>query len=266
MKYKLLATDLDWSLVYDRNKINNDNLLSIKKFLNDGYYFCVITGRPLFTAEPLMKEFSLTNYKNFYLCCYNGGVVYHPYSNKVIYKSGTISIDEAKKVYEITKKYKVNLLMYKDEKVYIDELFTYNDLDESIGHLDIKKIKINDLNNNLIKAIVASDNDKLLEIEPILKEKFPTLDFFLSQKFFLEVMKKGVNKAVSIDFLSSYLNISTDEMIVIGDSYNDIFMLNKVKKSVAVKNASEDIKNAVSEITKDVHDDHIKSIIDKYFI
>ena len=154
----------------------------------------------------------------------------------------------------------------KNERVFLDEFFPYREQEISLSHLPIEKLSINDLNENLIKGIVASDNENLIPVEKVLKEKIPSLDFFISQRFFLEVMKKGVHKGVAIDFLSSYLNVSTDDMIVVGDSYNDIFMLEKVKKSIAVENASEEIKNASSEISKRVQEAHFKEIIDKYFI
>lgn len=266
MSYKLLATDLDWSLVYDKTKINEENLSSILSLLDKGYYFCVITGRPIFTALPLMVKLGFTKYKNFFLAGYNGGIIYHPYSDTRLFESETISVEEAKKVYEITKEYKVNFMMYKNERVFLDEFFPYKEQEISLSHLPIEKLSINDLNENLIKGIVASDNENLIPVEKVLKEKIPSLDFFISQRFFLEVMKKGVNKGVAIDFLSSYLNVSTEDMVVVGDSYNDIFMLEKVKKSIAVENASEEIKNASSEISKRVQEAHFKEIIHKYFI
>ena len=95
--YKVIATDLGWTLIYERTKINKDNLEYIHKFLKAGYIFIIVTGRPTFTSIELIKEFGFDKYENFYMSNYNGGSFYHPYSNKIIYNPLQISINDAQK-------------------------------------------------------------------------------------------------------------------------------------------------------------------------
>ncbi len=264
--YKLIASDLDWSIIYNSNKMNKDNLIALHDYLNKGYPFVVITGRPLFTSLALLKHLDLMKYPSFHFIGYNGALYYHPYTNTKKYSSKKIKKEEIYKIQEICDEYKCNLLCYHSEKVFINHEYFYNDKSTSLDRLPLNRLNnIKDMNKNCIKCIVASDTGRLMKIQKILKPLFPNLDFYLSQKYYLEVMVKSINKGTALlDFINK-LNISNNDVITIGDSNTDLFMFQAVKKSFAVDNANEEIKKAASEVCLSCFDDNLKQIIDKYF-
>ena len=98
----------------------------------------------------------------------------------------------------------------------------------------------------------------------MFEKTFPHLDFYFSQRFYLEVLKKGVNKGNALEYISNYLNISLDDFIVFGDSENDVFMFKKVKESFAIT-TSEEIKKEAKYILKSPKDPNFKDVIKKYF-
>ena len=155
--------------------------------------------------------------------------------------------------------------MYYDEKVYIDNIFDFKDKVNSIDNLPFIKIPINKIKKPLIKGMIAYDNYKLKEILPIFKNKFPHLDFFFSQRFYIEVLPLNVNKGTALDFISSYINIPLSKFIVLGDSENDIFMFKKVDLSFAMENSTNEVKKEASNILKLASDSNFKYIIQKYF-
>ncbi len=266
-KFKLIATDLDWTLVYNRTQINEENLAYIKKYLEAKYDFVIVTGRPLFMCLPLIKKYGLEKYHNLYLICYNGSVFYSFKDKKSIDISEKINPCEIKELYNYTVLNKLNLLQYINNEVYLDQEFDYKDKKNSLDLLPIIKkedfIKTN--KTPLYKAIIASDYEILLSHIAKLRKLFPNLDFYFSQKYYLEVMPKGINKGSALEFLKTYLNIPFEKMIVLGDSENDSYMFEKVKTSFAMENSSLKVKEKASNILKSAEAPNFKYLIQKYF-
>ncbi len=266
-KYKLVATDLDFTLVYDRDKINEENLIYLKKYLSQGYPFVIITGRPLFTCLPLMAKLGLDKYSSLALICYNGMVYYSFKDKKAIDIATKIDFQEIVKLHDFTYSKGLNLLMYYDEKVFAQEVFDFQDKKESIDHLPliIDKNITKENKKPLYKAIIAYDREKTEKYVVDLEKLFPNLDFYFSQRFYLEVMPKNINKGSAVEYILKKYNLSKDEIIVLGDSENDVFMFKKVSTSFAMANASKEIKNQASEVLKDVKEANFKFLFQKYF-
>lgn len=267
MNFKLIASDLDWTIVYDRNKINKDNLEYIKKYLDKGLPFVIITGRPLFMCKKLMTELGLDKYPSLSLICYNGMVYYSYGEKKIVEIAERIPFKRIKKLHDFTTSKELNLLLYFNEKVYVNEIFDFQDKKNSLDYLPLNIVPdIFEKNNEpLLKAIIASDHERIKEYVDELNELYPDLDFYFSQRFYLEVMQKNVNKGTALDFIKKKFNISFDEMLVFGDSENDLFMLDKVKNSFAPFNAEDEVKQKASRVLKDVRENNFKSIIKEYF-
>ena len=119
-------------------------------------------------------------------------------------------------------------MLYYDEKAFINKVFYFNDKHLSMDSLPIQIIDIKDINKPLIKGILAQDHENLEKVVPLFEKEFPNLDFYFSQRFYLEVVQKGVNKGNALDYISKYLKIPLNEFIVLGDSENDVFMFKKV--------------------------------------
>lgn len=266
-EFKLIATDLDWTLVYDRDQINQENVCYIKKYLTKGYPFVIVTGRPLFTVLPLLKKYHLDEYDSLYLVCYNGVLFYSCKEKKSYVIADKVSVDNIKRIHEYTYKNKINLLVYNDGKVFSNEIFDFKDKINSIDYLPIivEKNYIKNLDTSVYKAIISSDYEILIKHYAIIKKMFPELDFFFSQSFYLEVMAKGINKGTAIDYLAKYFKINNAEIITVGDSENDVFMFKKVNKSFAMANSKDDIKLQASAVLSDVKEANFKYLIQKYF-
>ena len=208
--------------------------------------------------------FGFDKYENFYVSNYNGGSFYHPFTNTIIYNELQISVEDAKKITEIANKNNINFMLYYDEKAFINKVFYFNDKHLSMDSLPLQIIDIKDINKPLIKGILAQDHENLEKVVPLFEKEFPNLDFYFSQRFYLEVVQKGVNKGNALDYISKYLNIPLSEFIVLGDSENDVFMFKKVKESYAIT-SSEDIKKEAKYVLNSAKEPNFKNIIEKYF-
>lgn len=120
----------------------------------------------------------------------------------------------------------------------------------SLNLENIRNIKeeINDIKNikivNLSKCLV---NNQLSTEKP----------------FFLDITCKDTSKGNAIKNLCKYLKIDLKDSVAIGDSYNDLTMFEVVGHSVAMGNASEDIKKTVDEVTDTNNEDGVAKFLEK---
>ena len=91
------------------------------------------------------------------------------------------------------------------------------------------------------------------------------MDVFRSAPFFLELVPKGIDKALSLGRLLDIMNISTGELMSFGDGYNDISMIKYAGMGIAMDNAADEVKKAADYVTLSNEDDGIAAAIDKFF-
>ena len=85
------------------------------------------------------------------------------------------------------------------------------------------------------------------------------------QTYLLEIANKNINKGKTLRKLGEILGIGTEEMIAVGDSYNDIPLLEVVGMPVAVANANDEIKAMSKFESTSNNDDALKTVIEKFF-
>ena len=116
------------------------------------------------------------------------------------------------------------------------------------------------------KSMLISDPETVKKAEEHMKSKYGN-DYFIaiSKPIFLEIANKNINKGKTLRKLGEILGIGTEEMIAVGDSYNDIPLLEVVGMPVAVANANDEIKAMSKFESTSNNDDALKTVIEKFF-
>ena len=97
------------------------------------------------------------------------------------------------------------------------------------------------------------------------KEKYEDrFDFILRDPTFYEIVPKGYSKATGIEYLCKYLEIDREHTIGVGDSTNDLPMLEYTGISIAMGNGNPDIFSAVDYVTAAVMEDGIEKALRHY--
>lgn len=87
------------------------------------------------------------------------------------------------------------------------------------------------------------------------------LDFVDRKGGFFEIMPRGCSKASAVDFVAKALDISMEETVAIGDSSNDIPMIERAHIGIAMGNATEDVKAIADYITSDIEDNGVENAL-----
>ena len=99
------------------------------------------------------------------------------------------------------------------------------------------------------------------ELEPLFGDR---LYFYRSEPYFLEIMPPGVDKAFAMEKLMEYLGFSSEELICVGDGYNDVSMLKYAGLGVAMGNAHPGVQEHADYVTKSNDEDGIVDVLEKF--
>ncbi len=254
MKYKMLCTDLDGTFLNKRGLVESDSLKAIEKVAKAGIEFVVVTGR-VFAGIP--TEILECPYVR-YIICSNGACIYDKKSGKTL--NQYLSHDSLEKIKSVLSEFDhilcahdngrehIDATNYENRKLYhINEMFEYyfsivGDLDENfpIWFSD------SDLKIEMLTAFFKNSEDRLNCAERLsqIDDVYVTSSFPQNIEFFSSKATKGE----AVKKLAEILGIETNEIIAIGDSDNDVPMLEFSALGLAVSNANERAKAAADYI------------------
>jgi len=262
---KLIAIDMDGTLLNSKKQLLEETKQYFKDFHNKGTETLLVlcTGRPETGIRPYLKDLGYLE-ENHYIISQNGANIYESQTGKRLMDA---FVDSAaiQKWIELGKKHGVSVMGGGVDYYYCfdQEPTEWMEFDTKIVSGQLKRISIEEsLNTDFYKLLLMGDEEQLNEFETFIPEVWRD-EFYVvrSQKYLVEVLKKGVNKAYGLEQLARELNIEPSEIAAIGDAANDIEMLEYAGLAIAMGNASEEVKS-ISDIVTDTNENNgvIKAI------
>lgn len=262
---KLVAIDMDGTLLNSKKELLEETKQYFKNFHNKNTETLLVlcTGRPESGIRPYLKDLGYLE-ENHYIISQNGANIYESQTGKRVMDS---FVDSAaiQKWIELGKKHGISVMGAGVDYYYsFDEDPTeWMEFDVKLVSGKLKRIPTKEsLNTDFYKILLMGDEEQLNEFETYIPEEWRD-EFYVvrSQKYLVEVLKKGVNKAFGLEKLAKELNIQPSEIAAIGDAANDIEMLEYAGLAVAMGNASEEVK-AIADIVTDTNENNgvIKAI------
>ena len=262
---KLIAIEMDGTLLNSKKELLEETKQYFKEFHTKGTETLLVlcTGRPETGIRPYLKDLGYLE-ENHYIISQNGANIYESQTGNRIMDAFVDSV-EIQKWIELGKKHGVSVMGAGVDYYYsFDEDPTeWMEFDVKIVNGSIKRItKEESLSTDFYKLLLLGDVEQLNEFETIIPKEWRD-EFYVvrSQKYLVEVLRKGVNKAFGLEKLAAALNIEPSEIASIGDAANDIEMLEYSGLAIAMGNASEEVK-AIADIVTDTNENNgvIKAI------
>ncbi|MDD7794025.1 HAD family hydrolase [Clostridium sp. 'White wine YQ'] len=255
---KLIASDMDGTLLNSKGQLPKDFFKIAKKVLNKGVVFVAASGRPYHTLRNNFHEIK----DDILFLAENGAYVM--YKGKELYSS-TMSKERVHKIIEEARKVpETNIVLCgkkrayienSDDEVFMEEFNKYYHEYEKVDDLllvedDIIKVSIHD-------KLGSAENSNNI-ITPVWGEEF---QITVSGQVWLDIGKKGINKGKSLRTIQRLLGVQKEETMVFGDYYNDVEMLGEAYYSYAMKNAPEDVKSYSRFIAKTNDEEGVIQVI-----
>lgn len=261
--YKLVAVDIDGTLLNSKREITINTKNSIKEAIKKGIIFSISTGRPLRTA----KIFSEIIDEDIPMITCNGALVVTSRSLKTIFEKN-LTNDQVKQIIEIIDSYHGTYILWSFNDLYFNKIDDY-----TINYQEMSKVKgiLIDENhpipyNKTAKIIWFDKNESLKEYQNNILKKLKGVNYFTSQLTFLEFVNEDVSKALALEKLGKYYSIKKEEMIAIGDGCNDLPMINYAGLGVAMDNSEQEIKDQADFVTLSNDDDGVSYVIEKFIL
>lgn len=259
MNKSIIFFDIDGTILSHRTLEISDNTKdAIKRLQDNGHLAFVNTGR---TLGEIGQEILSLNFDGYVYGC----------GTHIIYKEEelhhvSIPSEAIPQLIKDLNDLHIEAILEGSKAIYYSEEYT-NETAKRIKHDQINLFDYNVLTWDEENI----DIDKLC-IWPQVKAGYETFynkymdvfDFIDRGDDFYEVVPKGYSKASGIEFLLKQLNISLDNSYALGDSSNDLTMLEYVKTSIAMENSSQDVLDMASFITKDVDEDGVEHALKHY--
>ena len=267
---KLIASDMDGTLLNHNHKIPKENVELINYAKNQGIEFVVATGRAYYEALPALNEENI----NCDVISFNGGIVYDKNGNII-----SITPMLPKDLYytiEILKSFDISYQLYTKNTIYTKSIETdinaYIDLirsngyDPDVEHLraeaqqkldvgyitEVENIELylNEKENPPIKIIAISNDISKLENAAKLLSENKSISVTSSGANNIEIMHKNATKGKALKEIAKIYGINLENAVAIGDNLNDQAMLDIVGYSVAMKNGNTILKEQAKYVTE----------------
>ncbi len=267
-KYKLIALDMDGTLLMTDKTVHPDTIRDIERASNEGIHVVYSSGRAIPELRPYLSLLKPMRYG----ICMSGAVVYDFWEGRSLFSKAipqelVLKILEAAKeddgmVHFLTDKESVaredqvshmaDFHMGVYQPLFKDMAKTVADMEEEAGiHDFIPKVNI----------YFHSEGARQQAYDML---KGLPLTFAFAEGASLEMTAQGVTKAEGLRALVSHLGISIEETLAVGDANNDRAVLEAAGFSVAMGNAQREIKELCDAVTEDNDHNGVGQAILKY--
>lgn len=258
--FKLLAIDLDGTLVRSDHSISprtRDTLVAVQE---EGVRVVIASGRPTQGTASAADALELGIHGGFVMS-YNGGEVYDWTTKERIY-ARTLDDGVTDFLQQRMKGQDVALMTYMDGCVITEqsdnEYVRYSSLRNGMPIKQTNDFVAETRGRELSKCIVTGSPKFLPQLEETLRKELEgQANVFRSEPFFLEIVPDGVNKACGLEIVLAHTGLNRKDLIAFGDGYNDVPMLQFAGMGVAMGNAAKEIKDLADTVTLSNDEDGI---------
>lgn len=262
---RLVASDIDGTIIGESNQISSQNRKAIQDMRKSNIDFTICTGKPYAMVKNFCKDLNAS-----YGIFGNGNQIIDLKTGKEIFRK-TLTQEEVTACMKLAKRESLHLHMYTENEVITPKLM-YMDLrnfilKDSIFHSDLNFKVVPNLEEymekqrpTVFKLIISSPSSLANLQEEINRKMAVTIyrvtktkeykDRIINKEYeYLDITPSKTNKSEALATLSKYLEVSTEEVMAIGDNLNDIDMIRNSGIGVAVANSYDAVKAVATYTT-----------------
>ena len=263
MGYKLIAFDLDGT-IYD-HKVHVGIPPKIKEAINTvkeaGAAVTIATGRMFNSTLPFCSELGLTRP----IICYQGALIGDPVSRRVLWEK-PVPLDLARDVIRTIEETGLSPYIFIRDRFYVKELTPRIEQYEKV--LDIKAEIIGDLAEHLqeepTKLVAVGEEPEISNVLPRVKEAFgSSISAIRTYDHLCEIGHPDGSKGKALSYLADSLGVSREETVAVGDSPNDVDMIEWAGLGVAMANGSPEALDAADMVVNSVSEDGVADLLNE---
>ncbi|MGO5138954.1 Cof-type HAD-IIB family hydrolase [Clostridium butyricum] len=266
--FKMLCLDIDGTLLNSKHEITEVTMKLIKKVVDEKQVKVIlVSARMPCGIDYLQRQLQI----EAPIICYSGSLVLDKKYNVI--SNNYIGLNLVLEMIEEAKKENMHISLYKDNEWIIENRDEWARVESEITEIDPKVLNFKEIECTekyklgFNKVLIIENEEKIKKISDILTKKLgDKLNIYQSKPTYLEIMNKSVSKTSAIQQLMNLYNIEKDEVVSVGDNFNDIDMIKFAGIGVAMGNAPDEVKKNSDYVTLSNDEDGVANVIKKYFI
>lgn len=270
LNVKLIALDLDDTLLNDNREIPENTILALRKCVEKGIYVVLCSGRAEDGILPFVRKLEIAGTQaGKFLIAINGCSVFDLHSRTQIYKK-IVPTEVLLHCDDEAEKMGLDSEIYTPDTIFYAKETKWTRLDVDLCHLkgevvkDYKKL----LEKGSCKMLIPGEPEKLIILQEKLKKDLgEKAVIFTSKPYFLEILPPNCGKGEAISWLANHIGIDIKNCMGFGDSMNDESMIKLCGYGIAMENGLDYIKNIADFVTeKDNNHGGVGDFIEKYVL
>lgn len=291
MMYKLVAIDLDGTMLNSYGEVTENTKRVIKETIKKGTEVVIASGRSIDSIKAIANEIESNNY----MIAGNGAVVYDIKNDDIIYEK-YIPKSKAQQIMKIceensifysvytnktilTTSLRYNVLYYYKENLKKEESKKTNitiveNIPEYIKNMQDEKImkificdKTQSIFNSIIRKLETIKDVEILDVSHMSRKviKQGTEEVPI-EYYYTEISMENVDKWYALEFLINKLNVNKNEVITIGDNMNDKKMIQEAGMGITMNGSTPKVTSVANFITEDNDNEGVAKALEKFIM
>ena len=262
MTYRLLALDIDGTLL-DRQTdtpLTERTRRAIGSVLETGTGVTLATGRTCNSAIPFSRDLGLT----LPIISYQGSLTSNPVTNEIV-RETPVPLPLARRLIRLLEDRGLNPYVYVRDHFYVREMT--DAVRQSEEFLKIKAEPVSDLVHGIqespTKIVVVGDAKVIGGVTAMVDSHFNgAIAAMHTYDYLCEIGHPDGSKGMALGHLASSLGVKREEVVAVGDSPNDVDMIQWAGLGVAMGNASEKVKSSADLVAKPVSEQGLALLLE----
>ena len=264
-RIRLVAFDLDGTLIGRGTGVSRRVLDCVGRMLSAGVRGCVVTGRMYKAALPFVRELGLDGP----VICYQGAAVVDSSTDEVL-RDVPLGNREVLELVRLFDGDRVHLQLYRNDNYYCEARSRFSDLYAEITGFEpvvVDSLAATFAGSPATKAVVVADVPEAESQERRLAEYFGARAYVTrSYPEFVEVLNRDVDKGEALRFVAARHGIDMRDVLAIGDSWNDVPLLEAAGIGVAMGSGPPELLAVAAEVVAGVDNDGVADALEKFVL
>lgn len=262
---RLVALDLDGTLVGKELAIRPRVERAISAMRERGVIGCIVTGRMYQSALPFARSLHF----GAPMVCYQGAAVIDVSSDEVLLDT-PLPNREALEAVAFARAAGLHVQLYADDRYYCESNNRFSDFYAHVS--GVRPIVVPSLErqfeaSDATKAVIIADPEVAAAQLPLLTSRLAERAYVTrSLPAFVEIMSPQVDKGRALRLVAERLGIAMDDVMAIGDSWNDAPLLHAAALGIAMGSAPPELRGVADAVVADVENDGVAEAIERYVL
>ncbi|MDE5560777.1 MAG: Cof-type HAD-IIB family hydrolase [Bacteroidaceae bacterium] len=263
-QYRLLALDVDGTLTRADGTISARTVEVVKRLQGLGMRLCIASGRPPYGIRPVAELLGMGHFGG-YVIGFNGGILTDYATGETMY-TASLPDEALPVVVECGHRPGHTMLTYSADMIYTENP---SDRYVQVSH-SRNGMAVCGVSDFLLQAprpvpkciITGCPCDMPALQREVSARLYGVADVYLSDAFFLEVVRCGTDKADALLRLMDHLGLTHDNLVAAGDGHNDMGMIRLAALGIAMGNAHPDVRQVADVVAPPAAEDGLAAVLE----